>query len=866
MQGLFALSFHAVGVAASCSGTYFGEALLHPENLRTVYLPAMVWDEGRWIFDAMRAERVTWYRCPNGHLYSIGECGGPVQATRCTHPGCNRPIGGINHVPAAGNVRLGTFHEMQRHLQDSAPGYNLADRYDHVVQRIGYSLSTESVCFHRLILHLVLLAGAEMRGSSQIGIARRLGTPEVFRRLEVDFLRLKIELGWTTTELILALHFALDRLEVLLSKVGGLSDTDTKCAHFEEVFDEEVIRPTFLMASSRRAVIKQMDCFQTSVIEGIVREQLGDARWALLQQEGANDQEWQTEASSAVDKLWRLRPRASFDDLCRCFQRRGAATSTLQLLTAFLRNEERLPLTGLLADILGWHRLVYRSLGSEPITREEAAQRTNEDVLKGLPAEDREAAAQALQNFCDAFNTVLPKLSNLFECQRNPFLTDDGRIDLSGTSAGRGPEAESNPMTGSTPLHFTLPSHPPGPLADAPGLCTIQILNYLVRSHNEVCQELAELGQIVVAARRRAAEVGETTIVDAAVANATAVVQDDAALTVGAEMPPDVLRRRLLTYNRDRDLLPLLFEFSNQSLGWGPDAGLIYDLEGLESAIAGRVFAGKRTLALHIRHYLYAGEARARGTLAALQGVLPQAPALPGALGEAVRIELDTREQVMRFLGLLEEAMRFLVAVGVRPSSPLSAPSSSGGAAGAAGAAAARSGDGEDGAVLLFKYLRDVAMVEGDRLNAGLPPLIAQQASLPHLRVLFLAAEAKLTSPAEGSSGVCAPDGGGVLLPSVLPAYRAELPDKLGKQLNAACGKCAEMAGVLPVLRDLLTGALSDQAASFGASESLRDFLVYEDSDLEREPWFVQLFPPELRLGHALEAFRVLVSRFAEQG
>jgi hypothetical protein len=43
-----------------------------------------------------------WYRCANGHPFTVGECGMPMQTARC--PQCDAPIGGQNHAPAAGVV------------------------------------------------------------------------------------------------------------------------------------------------------------------------------------------------------------------------------------------------------------------------------------------------------------------------------------------------------------------------------------------------------------------------------------------------------------------------------------------------------------------------------------------------------------------------------------------------------------------------------------------------------------------------------------------------------------------------------------------------------------------------------------------
>jgi len=405
-------------------------------------------------------------------------------------------------------------------------------------------------------------------------------------------------------------------------------------------------------------------------------------------------------------------------------------------------------------------------------------------------------------------------------------------------------------MDGSAPLHFSLPSHSPGPLADAPGLCTIQILNLLTRIHNEVCEEIAAVGG---GGAGRAGSDDATATAGAGpgarapmaqgggqAASGGASPDEAAAFTVSADTPPALLERRLIAYSRERDLLPLLFEFSVQTLAYGEGGDLDYDFESLEVAIADRLLAGKRPLALQVRHFLYAGESRARGGLAALQLVLPQVPALPAAMAAALPAELDTREQVICFLGLLEEAMHFLVAVGAQP-----------GGVGPGG------GGGERD-VLLATYLRDVVMVSKERL-AGLPSSVEQQATLRHLRALFLLAEDRLLHSAVAG-------GAAALLPSVLSRYRSPLPEDLGAALSAACARCVELEAVVPVLHDLLTGVLSDGDTSYSASEDLAEFLVYEDVSLEAQPWFRRHFPADLRLGHALEAFRAMTAMLTAHG
>ncbi|PKC17959.1 P-loop containing nucleoside triphosphate hydrolase protein [Rhizophagus irregularis] len=51
-----------------------------------------------------------WYECPNGHPYTIGECGGAMQMSRC--PDCGVFIGGNSHLLTSGNRRNDEFETM----------------------------------------------------------------------------------------------------------------------------------------------------------------------------------------------------------------------------------------------------------------------------------------------------------------------------------------------------------------------------------------------------------------------------------------------------------------------------------------------------------------------------------------------------------------------------------------------------------------------------------------------------------------------------------------------------------------------------------------------------------------------------------
>ena len=59
----------------------------------------------------LRTLGTRWYKCPKGHLYVVGECGRPMEQSRC--PECGEHIGGMNHVPANRNFAVDLNREIQ---------------------------------------------------------------------------------------------------------------------------------------------------------------------------------------------------------------------------------------------------------------------------------------------------------------------------------------------------------------------------------------------------------------------------------------------------------------------------------------------------------------------------------------------------------------------------------------------------------------------------------------------------------------------------------------------------------------------------------------------------------------------------------
>ncbi|XP_053354042.1 NFX1-type zinc finger-containing protein 1 [Clarias gariepinus] len=58
-------------------------------------------EERVMIVKAMALSQGHWYKCPNGHVYAIGDCGGAMERSQC--PECKATIGGTNHTLTEGN-------------------------------------------------------------------------------------------------------------------------------------------------------------------------------------------------------------------------------------------------------------------------------------------------------------------------------------------------------------------------------------------------------------------------------------------------------------------------------------------------------------------------------------------------------------------------------------------------------------------------------------------------------------------------------------------------------------------------------------------------------------------------------------------
>jgi len=396
----------------------------------------------------------------------------------------------------------------------------------------------------------------------------------------------------------------------------------------------------------------------------------------------------------------------------------------------------------------------------------------------------------------------------LYECEDNPFIFE-GKVNLGGKQQ----------MCLETPIAFSLPSMVTG--SDGGdfinGVCTIRILEVLIDSQNEVLEAIAESGQRKKGGFKRYP--GGAAV--AANPNPVAAEQPREVPKVPAvsyRTPSSILANQLLVYNRERDFLPLLRMFSDQSLLYNEGGDLSYNLNMIESALANGLLSGKRQINLCISHYQYSGDVKRMGQLALLGDKLPQDKQLPSSFKEALLAEIDTQNQTMRLLQILEVCIQFIVSIG------------------------SASVKNFDGRTNLSSYVINTLHIDQKEWEDISTPTIRQQMCLRNIEPLYLLLEEQLH---------------GNPLDDVFNEYRENLTEE--QELNVKTASTKLDVGTLTTLiHDFMIQFLTTSQNKQPADCDLKEYLGYY-KDLNCEDWWDD-FPEGLEMKHIFSVYELLTN------
>lgn len=430
----------------------------------------------------------------------------------------------------------------------------------------------------------------------------------------------------------------------------------------------------------------------------------------------------------------------------------------------------------------------------------------NKDIIAKLPAERQEEAREIFSRFAAIFNLILPTIELLYECNQNPFIKD-GAVNL-------GEPAE---MCLETSVGFSLPSMVTGTDKGdfINGMCTIRILEILVDSQNEVLEAIEESGKRKKGGFKRFPNAPGA----AAPAQPAPVAPEREAPQVPAvsyRTPTSILQNQLVVYNREKDLLPLLRMFAEQSLKYGDGGELSYNLDMVESALKNGLLAGKRGVNLCISHYQYAGDVKRMGQLAMLEKKLPQDRNMSSSFKETIAAEIDTQNRALRLMQILEICIQFIVSIG------------------------SSSTKNFDGRTTLSSYVLNTLHIPQSEWDEISTTTIQQQICLRNIQALYILLEAQVS---------------GNPLDDVLDEFSENLSGDQENMVRLA-GSKMDVDYLVTCMHDFMISQLTKPAHN--PSTNLKEFLGYFN-DLNFEDWWEE-FPEGLELRHTRAVYEVLHS------
>ncbi|KAL3881513.1 hypothetical protein ACJMK2_027945, partial [Sinanodonta woodiana] len=161
-QGVLCLLMHCDLVLTNLYGDHtlvqpLVRLATQPQTMKDAFMPTMPQDDVEEIKKVILTHKgndnPTFYLCPNGHPYVIGECGRPYSVSKC--PNCGLEIGGNSHVLLPGNT---PYSGMDR----TETGHILGHAENRTQLGPERTLTPAYCGIIRLLTHLTMMLGANI--------------------------------------------------------------------------------------------------------------------------------------------------------------------------------------------------------------------------------------------------------------------------------------------------------------------------------------------------------------------------------------------------------------------------------------------------------------------------------------------------------------------------------------------------------------------------------------------------------------------------------------------------------------------------------------------------------------------------------
>ena len=252
------------------------------------------------------------------------------------------------------------------------------------------------------------------------------------------------------------------------------------------------------------------------------------------------------------------------------------------IISAVLKNLNSLPLIKYTSDILEWHSVLFGIFKPGDLSRADASGVSNAQAIMQLPLDKRENAKQILYRYCVAFNATLCLPGNLRECADNIFIDKvTGKVDLLGgqdvslMDEGYSELFSKLPERGmlpSTSIAFSLPNSlkDGNEFVDPRSLCTLFIIERLQNLQETIVDVLLAINGAEPVQRINNREKSRLDFADSHSVPLTSYLT-----------PRSLVSRRLLAFESNYHLMPLIHTHYKQYLEFGRGELLGFDLQSI---------------------------------------------------------------------------------------------------------------------------------------------------------------------------------------------------------------------------------------------------------------------------------------------
>ncbi|NXQ37585.1 RN213 ligase, partial [Catharus fuscescens] len=666
-------------------------------------------------------------------------------------PDCHVPIGGTNHKPVAG------FQHSRSHEDRTQPGHILGGvQHRRTLGMSDRGMSPMVFVLLRLLTHLAMLLGASRDPESLRGMIRPAVDDVVSflqQHIQEDLAQLTRTVGKSVDDTLNIVHLVLSSLLQAPQQQPG-----QWLVQFDDVLSTKDKRNKWEQIVANTIIIPELKDLDKKLLKLNQQIQEDERIFSnpivkiVYGDPGTFLPQLPGDSHIHHSKMWSCRRRVSVENLGHVVQQKNAKDS-VPLLWKFLQKETELRLVKFLPEILALQRDLVRQF-------QNTAEIKHCSIREFLREPHSDVMRSLLERRVNVFLSVWNKLRSS--------LDTNGEIKLPKGYCDADLSVDSR-------LEVLLPRR------QGLGLCSTALASYLIGLHND----------FVHSVNRHTKE-------------------DDRYLI----SPSEVADLHLISYEVERDLIPLILSNCQYSMERGGETLQDFDLERIQQQVISKFLQGKPLITLTgIPTLVHRHDRNYEQLFSDVRSKLEQS-ALPSSVMNMISGELQSYSDVCDALSLTEITLGFLAMAG------------------------------ENAEMLLTEYIEQVLQM-GDQTNPHVLQAL-RRCQLKHSLALWQL--------------LCAHKSEQLLrlgrdpFEDLNPGYKKELTPELAKLLHtflvhSRLETFLQELHEMIILRLRRVQAVEEFKPTWSLKESLLPYLDAKDADFAQE--LEDTFPDEILLSHA---------------